>query len=477
MRLNSRSNTTSSCIAVALLLGSFAFAAPPPPPSISDVTARQHYPWDGKIDISFTASGIDASAELVVSATDSANGSAWIATSLSGDKTLGAGKHTVVWDLDAQGIQLFSSNVVFSVICRHYIPPPYVLVDISDGEAASSYPVSYLAEEPSSGWTEEDKTDRLVMRRIEAGSFTMGCGTDEVGYWGVEAPPHKVTIKKSFYIGVFEVTQAQYENVLGTNPSSSSNVGSTRPVDSVLWTAIRGASSGNNWPASSKVASSSFMGQLRSKTGFAFDLPTEAQWEYACRAGTTTALNNGRNLSNKLSDEAMDEVGRYSYNASLGEGGYSSAHTTVGSYEPNNWGLYDMHGNVWEWCLDWWQERSAFSTSAVSDPKGPSSGVKRVLRGGGWNGAAWACRSADRGSCAPAGSNDYFGFRVCCAIGDELEAALVPEVICSGDSAATVVDMRERPTVDALRVVYDVAWDDGGEGDEIIVFDNGDEAF
>ena len=137
--------------------------------------------------------------------------------------------------------------------------------------------------------------------------------------------------------------------------------------------------------------SGSFLGKLRAKTGQTFDLPTEAQWEYACRAGTTTALNTGKNLTSTGWDYAMDEAGRYSYNQKDGKGGYSE-HTKVGSYLPNAWGLYDMHGNVGEWCLDWYT--AGIGSSAVTDPKGPNSGEYRVVRGGGWYGNAQSCRSA-----------------------------------------------------------------------------------
>ena len=161
---------------------------------------------------------------------------------------------------------------------------------------------------------------------------------------------------------------------------------------------------------------------LRTKTGLLFDLPTEAQWEYACRAGTTTALNSGKNLTAEGKCPNMAEVGRYDGKQGDGRGGYSQ-HTKVGCYLPNAWGLYDMHGNVSEWCLDWLGD---YPTEAVADPAGADWGDYRVRRGGSWiNGYAGACvcRSACRAGDYPRYPHsvnvpwdciDYYGFRLVC---------------------------------------------------------------
>ncbi|MCR4573877.1 MAG: SUMF1/EgtB/PvdO family nonheme iron enzyme [Lentisphaeria bacterium] len=262
------------------------------------------------------------------------------------------------------------------------------------------------------------RTTELWLRQIPAGTFTMGSPVDELGHWDDEVR-HKVTLTKPFYIGVFECTQAQWEYVMGDRdrPSYFNNDldYATRPVEQVSYDMIRGADAGANWPDSNDVDATSFMGVLRAKTGLMFDLPTEAQWEYACRAGTTEALNSGKNLETISGrDASMDEVGRYRHN-----GGQDSSqdcdteHGTakVGSYQPNNWGLYDMHGNVIEWCLDWW-DGSAYNSAAVEDPAGDATGSSRVLRGGRWSYNAGGCRSAYRTCIVPSGGNDGIGFRV-----------------------------------------------------------------
>lgn len=232
----------------------------------------------------------------------------------------------------------------------------YMVIDLSGGSSATSYPVSYLNAAPSNGFTNTPyRTTKLVLRRIEAGSFILG--SDQVNN------AHKVTLTKPFYMGVFEVTQKQYSLIMGSNPSSGYGVGDGYPVYNVSYNILRGTSSGAKWPASSAVDSSSFIGKLRSRTSLNFDLPTEAQWEYAYRAGTTTTYYWGNSIN-----------GDYVWYSS------NSGSTThpVGTKKPNGWGLYDMSGNVVEWCLDWYGASVTYGT----DPKGPSSGSARVLRGG-----------------------------------------------------------------------------------------------
>jgi formylglycine-generating enzyme required for sulfatase activity len=300
----------------------------------------------------------------------------------------------------------------------------FLVVDLAGGTSAPSYPVNYLNAVPAGGWTDEHRTSKLVLRRIPATTpdFTMGSPVGELGRFTNETL-HAVTLTSDYYLGVFEVTQRQWELVTGAKPAYYNNADEyqTRPVEQVSYFEIRenpaNGSITPSWPQSSQVHANSFMGKLRAKTGLpGFDLPTESQWEHACRAGTTTALNSGNNLTNVGSSPTMAEVGRYFYNGGSGglgnPGADASAGTArVGSFLPNAWGLHDLHGNVWEWTLD----RSGPYPGSVTDPKGATSGTDRVLRGGSWINEARYCRSARRDASPPGTRSFLSGFRAACA--------------------------------------------------------------
>jgi len=289
----------------------------------------------------------------------------------------------------------------------------YLVIDLSAGLSAASYPISTLSTVPAGGWTDEYKTTKLVLCKIPAGTFMMGSPTNELGR-GSDETQHQVTLTQDFYVGVFEVTQKQWERVMGSWPSYFKNAAyrDSRPVETVSYNDIRGSNAGSGWPNNNAVDRDSFMGRLRAKTGLIFDLPTEAQWEYACRAGTSTALNSGKNLTDKVNCPNMAEVGRYDCNRGSG---YSSVGDTsggtakVGSYLANQWGLYDMHGNVCEWCLDWYE---GYPPGSIINPVGVTSGLSRVLRGGCWVYYARYCRSSYRFRYSPSNRYRSIGLRV-----------------------------------------------------------------
>ena len=268
--------------------------------------------------------------------------------------------------------------------------PLYMVIDLSGGSSATSYPVTYLDAVPSGGWTDTYKTTKLVLRRCDAGSFIMG---------GDQAnSAHNVTLTKPYYIGVFEVTQKQYTLVMGSCPSS---LGDAFPAYNVSYNSIRGTSNGAKWPSSSAVDSSSFMGKLRTRTGMNFDLPTEAQWERSCRAGTTTKYYWGSSIDG-------DYLWYFDNSATAGR---KQPHT-CGTKKANAWGLYDMSGNVHEWCLDYYG-----TMPYGTDPKGPSKGDdagRRVVRGGSYNSSEPYVTSYDRTRVRPGHPDDTYvcGFRL-----------------------------------------------------------------
>ncbi len=287
----------------------------------------------------------------------------------------------------------------------------YIAVDLSAGPAsAPHYPLGTLAGRPARGWPRRFKTACLVLRRVPPGTFRMGSPPDEDGRMDEEAL-HSVTLTEGFWIGVFPVTQRQWYQVMGTWPSFFDRERAGRatdrdalPVEQVSFDQIRGVRRGAAWPWDDGVDADSFLGRLRAGTGQPFDLPTEAQWEYAARAGTGTALNSGENLTREWDCPNARAVGAWGRRDAV-----RPSHTTVvGSFPPNRWGLYDIHANVCEWCLDWYGEYAG----AVTDPSGPDTGSCRVVRGGGWGLVDRRCRSAARNA-FPSGYSSYrVGFRI-----------------------------------------------------------------
>jgi formylglycine-generating enzyme required for sulfatase activity len=259
--------------------------------------------------------------------------------------------------------------------------------------------------EERASWENHGKehTNSIGMKlvRIPAGEFLMGSPEMEKDRDQIEGPQHKVKITKPFYLGITTVTQEQWRVVMGTNPSAFK--GDKLPVERVSWYDCQ-----------------DFLKKLSAKDGKTYRLPTEAEWEYACRAGTTTPFNTGETIN---TDQANYD-GNHIYGS--GEKGvYREKTTPVGTFKPNAWGLYDMHGNVWQWCEDWYDE-DYYKNSPVADPIGPAQGANRVLRGGSWCGVPNYCRSAFRYCRIPSYDVNFPGFRVVLVIPVATEPAQPP---------------------------------------------------
>ena len=260
------------------------------------------------------------------------------------------------------------------------------------------------------GWNDIYKTKILLLKHIPAGRFYMGSPGDELGR-GSEETLHEVIFSRPFYVGVFQITQWQFEKIMGYNPSAYK--GDTHPVDSVSYDLIRGRNKGSRWPLQSEIDEESFLGKLNKKMKLNFDLPTEAQWEYVCRAGKDSAWNNGSDITDFLCCLHLDKLGIYlfsQYALSNSNKIEVSHHERVGMFKSNCAGLYDMHGNVREWCRDWID--GDLGNVSVMEPKGAEKGIFRVLRGGGWKNIADRCRCACRSGSSPDAASDDFGFRV-----------------------------------------------------------------
>jgi formylglycine-generating enzyme required for sulfatase activity len=252
------------------------------------------------------------------------------------------------------------------------IPPQTIRVDLGDGVT-------------------------MEMLLIPAGEFLMGSPNSDHDADADEKPEHQVRIRQPFYLGKYEVTQEQWEAVMGDNPSRFQSP--KNPVEQVSWYDCQ-----------------DFLERLNEKyrsMGATFRLPTEAEWEYACRAGSSTRWSFG-------DDEAS--LAEYGWNRANSE---MSTHP-IGQKRPNDWGLYDVHGNVWEWCADWYDD-DYYGSSSLNDPKGPDFGRYRVLRGGSWVSNAGFARSTSRNWLTPVNRNRDDGLRVAKTCGDEPSTPPVPK--------------------------------------------------
>jgi formylglycine-generating enzyme required for sulfatase activity len=249
-------------------------------------------------------------------------------------------------------------------------------------EAGTAYgdEQSFKTEIKKVSFTETTAGLNLEMVFVKGGTFEMGCTSEQSDCDDDEKPVHSVTVD-DFYIGKYEVTQAQWKAIMGSNPSHFDDCGSNCPVENVSWNDVQ-----------------EFIEKLNQKTGKNYRLPTEAEWEYAARGG-------GKSKGYKYAgSNSIGTVAWYDDNSG------SETHP-VGQKQANELGIYDMSGNVWEWCSDWY-DSDYYSSSPRNNPAGPSSGSRRVLRGGSWGSRGRICRVANRNNLSPGSSYSNSGFRL-----------------------------------------------------------------
>lgn len=449
--------------------------------TIDKVVVRQQWPWNAKVNIDYRLLETEGRTyDIDVTLKNGEETLTVPASSFSGDRYgVGAGEHRIVWDpaKTAYVARRELANLTVTLTAADVESRKYLIIDMSEGavngEAAKPWPVSYSATvidtDGDGQWDDEYKRTKMVFRRIEPGTFTMGSPRAEPDTWnqknkyGTENQ-HQVTLTKPFYMGVFEVTAQQFYQIKAYWPNAAygkSTATGNRPSTNCSYEFLRGSvEQGIDWPATGHAVYEipsvtefsninktdankiSLVGWFRrhvADTGLLVDLPTEAMWEYCCRAGSTHTFHDGTDL---VSGEVKD-VDPAGSDPAAGTGVYSIARLKknsmkydeataswtdpkddgdqygpgpVGSKAPNAWGLYDMHGSVNEWVLDWF---AAAALPDATDPAGVTSGTQRGYRGGGYQSYPSDSRAAMRGAAKTTESNTIFGYRFAIYLGGE----------------------------------------------------------
>lgn len=332
-----------ACATFAAVNGLFAL-------TVTDVTARQRWPWNSLVDVDFTVNGAKGEAYSVdIDAVAGGGITSLVARTFVTEPIAATGKNRVVWNLGADYPDFRTDDLKVTVTITPFsdVTPVYLVVDLSNGAEAATYPVRYTTTAPvhTAGQNDPCKTSELWLKRVKAGTIQMGGGTD--GY-----PVHTCTLTNDFYLGVFPLTWGQYVNIGdGVNsvwaPQFFTNEAyrTTRPLDRLRFDVVR--DSKYLCPNDSEIYSDSILKRLRNRTGLGFDLPTEWQWEYAARAGSTKSkvpTSQHRAKSEPNEDyEYYEEKGMWSVE-------YGTFY--VDAHSPNDWGFYSMVGNVRQWCIN-----------------------------------------------------------------------------------------------------------------------------
>ena len=441
-----------SILTIATAGAALSLCAAVPAPQVSGVSMSQNS--RGEATINYTLS--DASAVITLDIQTNATGGAWASiggkavSGARGDvwKVVSTGSHRIKWDAaTCWADHQIPASGIRAVVTAWALDntPDYMAVDVSAGAQPNTQTYYPAADFVPGGVTNGlYKTTVLLMRKIMAKDvkWTMGSTTLETQRGTVEGT-HQVTLTNNYYIGVYLITQTQWDLIQPSRlaPSGFKNIAdrAMRPVENVCYNEIRNnannskdADTAYDWPAAPNPGS--FLGKLYTRTGIFFDLPSEAQWEFACRAGNgDTRWGDGSSIMNDNPDDNLALLGRYQCNGGQvwnGESyvnpdwsscGATNGTAIVGSYSPNDWGIYDMHGNVLEWCLDWYQANiNAYGGNVNISPSDPTKTLSdavvtdRIMRGGCWSFEAKNARPANRAHFPPNTRNVAFGFRVVC---------------------------------------------------------------
>ena len=422
-RFSFRILRSAFCIAALAFAAASASAL-----TVTDVTARQRWPWNSIVDVNFTIgdAGAGDAFAIDIAATYDGGTKTLHAKTFASEPIGKTGSNRLVWDFGADYPDFKAEDLQVTVTATPFSDstPVYLVIDLSAGANAESYAVRYTtaAPEHTAGVADACKTSELWLKRVKAGTITMGNGSSSTASYRAA---HTCTLTRDFYLGIFSITQAQWENVgydPGATVSAFTNAAycATRPADSLKYNWLY---SHYSWPDSDILSADCFLKRLRDRTGLNFHLPTEWQWEYACRAGSTDARYPDAQYRCS-STTPTSPPADYEYYGERGMWGPEYGPSYVDAYPANPWGFYGMLGNLWEWCANLNPNPAIAANDSVVDPLGNSptglsaaNARKRITKGGCWlQDRSYSCAFSFRTQDPWNSTLEAYGARVCLTI-------------------------------------------------------------